>query len=384
MAVSQSPVHHRRPQPSCLFKSPPDCSSTRHSGYGTRFPPLYFNGHPPYPPYLPSTPFPSGPSTPTHFTPSHTPTGTDSYGVLGDVTGSTVNANGKRSRTASTRGSAARGRGRGSAKRGRGGPPARILTTDDFPLIGPNAPVGTATGPPSFLDPTLHPPRPPAPLHEFQSILKQPDPDSSKAPATDVWWSVYLIETENGDPPDCDLPRIRAQPHSRLKPDSKVYPRVACRFCRDSQIPEDACWQIWSCVNGQTAMMRDHFRAHHHEEWRAAVIKNQLKGWAQLAYKQQPSLMHEGLPAQPPEPYSRHGLESRLGDLIAADDQAIQVIESEWFQKVIIYASTSPRPLTDADIPHRTQMHNVLIRKYETEIRRIREELQCWPLSRPL
>ncbi|OJT08209.1 hypothetical protein TRAPUB_881 [Trametes pubescens] len=275
-------------------------------------------------------PFP--PSTPLHFSGPHTayhPPDHDTTYPLDNANSSVINSNGKRTRTASNRGAATRGRGGGPANKRRSRASAPAQTNADFPLTGVHAPLGTATGPSASTHPAQATPTQTAPMKHYGSVLKDRNPESASAPATDVWWFVYALDTKD-DPPAASTPTIRT-----------------------------------------------HLRTYHRDEWRDTVLANELKGWQKLAVKgaDDPSLM-PGLNAPRPEPFTKAGLDMKLADLIAADDHAIQIVESVWFRTLLIYVSTSPWALTDADIPRRTHMHGLLIKKYAAEIQRVREELK--------
>lgn len=88
-------------------------------------------------------------------------------------------------------------------------------------------------------------------------------------------------------------------------------------------------WQLWACQNGQTPTIRTHLRTHHPDEWRDAVLANELKGWQKLAVKgaDDPSSM-PGLNFPRPEPFTKAGLDMKLADLIAADDHVSVRVQS--------------------------------------------------------
>ena len=94
-----------------------------------------------------------------------------------------------------------------------------------------------------------------------------------------------------------------------------------------------------------------------------------------------------------PCPTSLDGLARRVAHWVAADDQvrshtvfvvsklsaypqAFNVVESDFLREIIRYASTSPCPLADSDIPHRTKLHSLVVEEYEHEIENLRDELQ--------
>lgn len=177
-------------------------------------------------------PFP--PSTPVHFAGPHgvyRPLGRDGTYPLDDATSSIVNSNGKRTRTASNRGAATRGRGGGPASKRRSRASAPAQTDADFPLTGPRAPLGTATGPSASTYAAQASPTQTAPMKQYGSVLKDRNPEGASAPATDVWWFVYALDTKDDPPAASVLPALRAQPRARLKPDEDSHPKVACRFC---------------------------------------------------------------------------------------------------------------------------------------------------------
>ncbi|KAM5532394.1 hypothetical protein V8D89_009926, partial [Ganoderma adspersum] len=156
------------------------------------------------------------------------------------------------------------------------------------------------------------------------------------------------------------------------KPSEKECDFVACRFCKKQ-------WSTWVCKNGMTTTIRDHFQNHHYEEWRQSVIENKLKGWEELASKLpagSDATNPSGSSEPAPEPFTLHGLRRRIIRWIVGDDQAINVVENDLFREVIRYASTSPIPLQDKDIPHRTYAHSLIISEYESAIQDLRRDLQ--------
>ncbi|CDO76288.1 hypothetical protein BN946_scf184917.g4 [Trametes cinnabarina] len=118
------------------------------------------------------------------------------------------------------------------------------------------------------------------------------------------------------------------------------------------------------------------------EEWRKQVVSNRLKGWEELAFKQSHNSLEQDDNAHHAEPFTALGLSRRIVRWIAADDQAINVVESPLFREILLYASTSPHPLTNKDILHRTHAHDLLVREYEMEIQRLRDELKAKALGR--
>ena len=52
------------------------------------------------------------------------------------------------------------------------------------------------------------------------------------------------------------------------------------------------------------------------------------------------------------------------------------MVESPFFRDILIYASHSPEPLTERDLPHRTFIHDIIIEEYAGEIEDLRQELQ--------
>ena len=50
-------------------------------------------------------------------------------------------------------------------------------------------------------------------------------------------------------------------------------------------------------------------------------------------------------------------------------------VDSPFLRDILIYVSTSPTPLTDADIPHRTYVHDIIIEEYAGTIEDLRKEL---------
>ncbi len=121
------------------------------------------------------------------------------------------------------------------------------------------------------------------------------------------------------------------------------------------------------------ATIREHHQYYHPEEWRKSVIKNQLKGWEELAFKPSAAGVSLGPSAHSAlsEPFTADGLGRRIARWIVRDDQAswlvvafgpehqvtlcsmlqaISVVESDLFREIIRYASTSPVALQDRDI----------------------------------
>ncbi|TBU21269.1 hypothetical protein BD311DRAFT_772366 [Dichomitus squalens] len=121
--------------------------------------------------------------------------------------------------------------------------------------------------------------RNPAPLEYFGSLARKgvrssTSLQSKQLSASDVWYHLYGLNGSRDEPavrPD-DQPRMYA------KPRDGTYDYVACRLCRDH-------WHTWSCQNGQTQTIREHFEIHHFREWQESVVRNQLKGWESLALK---------------------------------------------------------------------------------------------------
>ncbi|KAJ2975727.1 hypothetical protein NUW54_g11681 [Trametes sanguinea] len=158
--------------------------------------------------------------------------------------------------------------------------------------------------------------------------------------------------------------------------------RCLTRYLPSRDCAEDGAWHTWKLQNGQTSAIRGHLKKYHSLEWRSAVINNRLKGWEQLASGSSGPGAQDAGDSQHPmhasfstEPFLLSTFKKYIADWIAYDDQAIQVVDSEPFRRMLTYASMAPRHLSDRDIPHRTHIHNLLVREYQEEIENIRREL---------
>ena len=54
----------------------------------------------------------------------------------------------------------------------------------------------------------------------------------------------------------------------------------------------------------------------------------------------------------------------------------MHIVDSASFRELILYTSAAPEPLDDDDIPHRTYTQKILIKRYGTEIKKLRNDLQ--------
>ncbi|KAJ2994371.1 hypothetical protein NUW54_g7561 [Trametes sanguinea] len=209
-------------------------------------------------------------------------------------------------------------------------------------------------------------------MRRFRSLARKEPMSSHISAASDVWYFLFSFTGEN---PPSSHP-TEDQPRMRKKPTNATW--VACRLCSKTKP-----LQLWRCQNGQTDTIRDHMRVHHDPEWHQEVVANQLKGWESLAFQGSGAQdLDDDDDAGPAEPFSTYALSRRIVRWIAADDQAINVVESPFFREIIRFASTSPHVLTDKDILHRTHAHDLIVKEYGLEIKRLREELKNNALGR--
>ncbi|KAI1783161.1 hypothetical protein LXA43DRAFT_1067898 [Ganoderma leucocontextum] len=294
---------------------------------------------------------------------------------LEDSTAAVVNGNGKRMLGADSTSTAAakRSRGGGGAQTGRGGRGrgrGRGGAASTAPIHITSATPGAATvAPPTTIDSAASVLHAPVPLASLGSVIRkrsrhEPGP-STQASASDVWFHLYHLLGSREEPPQ----RPDDQPRMYDKPSDKDCTFVACRLCKKR-------WSTWLCKNGMTATIRDHFQIHHYEEWRQSVIDNRLKGWEDLAFKQPAAGSASGTSEPQPEPFTLDGLGRRIVRWIAADDQAINVVDNDLFHEVVRYASTSAVPLQDRDILHRTHARALIVDEYKLAIEALRRDLQ--------
>ncbi|KAJ2985876.1 hypothetical protein NUW54_g9999 [Trametes sanguinea] len=199
-------------------------------------------------------------------------------------------------------------------------------------------------------------------MRRFGSLTTPGHKKQDELSASDVWYFLYAIETRE-EPPQ----RPVNQPRLRVKPST---PAVACRLCTGK-------WQTWKCAHGQTTLIREHLQKLHYEEWSKSVITEKLKGWENLMAQSDDSAVRgRRSSAYQSEPFTPDGFLRRLGNVIAEENLSIQIVDSEALRDLILYASTAPELLEEGDIPHRTHMHKLLIKRYASEIQKLRHDLQ--------
>ncbi|CUA69010.1 hypothetical protein RSOLAG22IIIB_13906 [Rhizoctonia solani] len=147
------------------------------------------------------------------------------------------------------------------------------------------------------------------------------------------------------------------------RPNPTQFSRLLCLLCWLN----NGAWKTWANGDGVTNRLREHLDKHHMDEYCA---KCHEEGVVVPALDSELARIADSLPA-----YTNWRLVEYLAQWVAVDDQAMSVIDRKEFRRVILYASQSPEPLHESDIPHRTKLTAVTSELYQEEMARIKTEL---------
>ncbi|EAU93647.2 hypothetical protein CC1G_02877 [Coprinopsis cinerea okayama7 len=355
---SQTPPPVQHPNPSYYYPHPsqwpPLTYAPAHSPPPSSYSPSgsYAYGHYPqqyYPPpsTLHTTPYPS---TSTELTATVTapsaPTTTALAGRKRKQTSSGGSGN-KRRRTANSENVSPTASSSSSS-----------IPVAPIPAIPGLGPVASIEGPQS----ATPPPSPIIPI--YGSLVTQTKIKCSKTQmATDVW--PFIIPLQSRQPPT-SIPELTDT--FPLKCPKKAEAQfLGCRFCPLAEM------SIWANTHGQTECIRNHLKSKHDFLWREFVIAKKLKGWEKLFQEQVEHAAREK--KYPPGSFTIPGFLERLTRWTAVNDQAMNSIECPELRDLLLYVGCGVN-LEPSMIPHRTKLTDLLLKRFEEECYKIKQEIQ--------